>query len=182
MMLDYRAVMVSDCNAARFPEDHSAGLTTFFQSFGDVYTAEEGTEVLKREEIGGIDVTDSPEWLESQYWSDVMAVRPHERIAKQVETSKKTIEDREWGPNLPYGIHKRQRMDLFHRAAKPSAPCWCSFTAATGRWEIRRNGRFLRTNGTLEALPTPALVIAWLTMRLLKISLTTSRAHCRVST
>ena len=48
MMLDYRAVMVSDCNAARFPEDHAAGLTTFFQSFGDVYTADEVIEVLKR--------------------------------------------------------------------------------------------------------------------------------------
>ncbi len=48
MMLDYRAVMVSDCNAARFPEDHSAGLTTFFQSFGDVYTADEVVEVLKK--------------------------------------------------------------------------------------------------------------------------------------
>lgn len=48
MMLDYRAVMVSDCCAARFPEDHSAGLTTFFQSFGDVYTADEVVEVLKK--------------------------------------------------------------------------------------------------------------------------------------
>lgn len=47
MMLDYKAVMVSDCCAARFPEDHSAGLTTFFQSFGDVYTADEVTHVLK---------------------------------------------------------------------------------------------------------------------------------------
>lgn len=36
MMLDYRVVMVSDCNAARYPEDHLAGLTTVFQSFGDV--------------------------------------------------------------------------------------------------------------------------------------------------
>ncbi|MEO0996329.1 MAG: cysteine hydrolase [Pseudomonadota bacterium] len=48
MMLDYRAVMVSDCNAARFPEDHSAGLTTFFQSFGDVYTADEALAVLEK--------------------------------------------------------------------------------------------------------------------------------------
>lgn len=48
MMLDYRAVMVSDCNAARFPEDHAAGLTTFFQSFGDVYTLEEVIGVLER--------------------------------------------------------------------------------------------------------------------------------------
>ena len=48
MMNDYRAVMVSDCNAARFPEDHSAGLTTFFQSFGDVYTSDEVIAVLKK--------------------------------------------------------------------------------------------------------------------------------------
>lgn len=48
MMLDYKAVMVSDCCAARFPEDHAAGLTTFFQSFGDVYTAAEATDVLKK--------------------------------------------------------------------------------------------------------------------------------------
>lgn len=48
MMLDYRTVMVSDCCAARFPEDHSAGLTTFFQSFGDVYTADEAVGVLQQ--------------------------------------------------------------------------------------------------------------------------------------
>jgi len=48
MMLDYRAVMLSDCCAARFPEDHSAGLTTFFQSFGDVYTADEAVKVLEK--------------------------------------------------------------------------------------------------------------------------------------
>ncbi len=48
MMYDYRAVMVSDCNAARFPEDHAAGLTTFFQSFGDVYTSDEVIEVLEK--------------------------------------------------------------------------------------------------------------------------------------
>jgi len=48
MMYDYRAVMVSDCNAARFPEDHAAGLTTFFQSFGDVYTSDEVIAVLEK--------------------------------------------------------------------------------------------------------------------------------------
>ncbi len=48
MMNDYRAVMVSDCNAARFHEDHSAGLTTFFQSFGDVYTSDEVIAVLEK--------------------------------------------------------------------------------------------------------------------------------------
>ncbi len=48
MMYDYRAVMVSDCNAARFPEDHAAGLTTFFQTFGDVYTSDEVIAVLEK--------------------------------------------------------------------------------------------------------------------------------------
>jgi len=36
MMLGYRVVMVSDCNAARYDEDHIVGLTTVWQSFGDV--------------------------------------------------------------------------------------------------------------------------------------------------
>jgi ureidoacrylate peracid hydrolase len=41
MMRDYKVVMVSDANGARYPEDHLAGLTSFFQSFGDVRTTEE---------------------------------------------------------------------------------------------------------------------------------------------
>jgi len=36
MMLDYKVVMVEDANAARYDEDHLAGLTSFYQSFGDV--------------------------------------------------------------------------------------------------------------------------------------------------
>ena len=36
MMLDYRVVMVADACAARYDEDHLAGLTSFYQSFGDV--------------------------------------------------------------------------------------------------------------------------------------------------
>ena len=36
MMVGYRVVMVSDANAARYDEDHIAGLTTIWQSFGDV--------------------------------------------------------------------------------------------------------------------------------------------------
>ena len=38
MMLDYRVIMVSDANAARYDEDHAAGLNSFYQSFGDVRT------------------------------------------------------------------------------------------------------------------------------------------------
>ena len=38
MMMDYKVVMVSDANAARFEDDHNVGFTTVFQSFGDVLT------------------------------------------------------------------------------------------------------------------------------------------------
>jgi ureidoacrylate peracid hydrolase len=41
MMLDYRVVMVSDANGARYDDDHMAGLTSFYQSFGDVRTTDE---------------------------------------------------------------------------------------------------------------------------------------------
>jgi ureidoacrylate peracid hydrolase len=48
MMRDYKVVMVSDANGARYPEDHLAGLTSFFQSFGDVRTTEEVVSELLR--------------------------------------------------------------------------------------------------------------------------------------
>ncbi len=41
MMLDYHVAMVSDANAARYAEDHANGLTSTFQSFGDVVTTEQ---------------------------------------------------------------------------------------------------------------------------------------------
>jgi len=41
MMLDYKVVMVEDANAARYDDDHLAGLTSFYQSFGDVKTTED---------------------------------------------------------------------------------------------------------------------------------------------
>lgn len=41
MMIDYKVVMVADANGARYPEDHLAGLTSFYQSFGDVRTTDE---------------------------------------------------------------------------------------------------------------------------------------------
>jgi nicotinamidase-related amidase len=46
MMLDYRVAMVSDANAARYPEDHAAGFTTLYQSFGDVVTTDEAIDDL----------------------------------------------------------------------------------------------------------------------------------------
>jgi ureidoacrylate peracid hydrolase len=41
MMLDYKVVMVADANGARYDDDHLAGLTSFYQSFGDVRTTDE---------------------------------------------------------------------------------------------------------------------------------------------
>ncbi|MEM9223649.1 MAG: cysteine hydrolase [Pseudomonadota bacterium] len=41
MMLDYKVVMIEDANAARYDEDHLAGLTSFYQSFGDVKTTDD---------------------------------------------------------------------------------------------------------------------------------------------
>ena len=46
MMLDYKVVMVIDANAARYDEDHLAGLTSFYQSFGDVRTTDEAIAML----------------------------------------------------------------------------------------------------------------------------------------
>ena len=47
MMLDYKVVMVADANGARYDDDHMAGLTSFYQSFGDVRnTAEVLTDLL----------------------------------------------------------------------------------------------------------------------------------------
>lgn len=47
MMLDYKVVMVSDGNAARFDEDHLVGLTSFYQSFGDVRKTDDVIAMLK---------------------------------------------------------------------------------------------------------------------------------------
>jgi nicotinamidase-related amidase len=48
MMRDYKVVMVADANGARYPEDHLAGLTSFFQSFGDVRNTDEVINDLLR--------------------------------------------------------------------------------------------------------------------------------------
>ncbi len=46
MMRDYKVVMVADANGARYSEDHLAGLTSFYQSFGDVRTTDEVIDAL----------------------------------------------------------------------------------------------------------------------------------------
>jgi ureidoacrylate peracid hydrolase len=49
MMLDFKAVMVSDCCAALSDEEHLASLETFIQQFGDVMSADEVLERLQPE-------------------------------------------------------------------------------------------------------------------------------------
>ena len=47
MMLDYKVVMVEDANAARYDDDHLAGLTSFYQSFGDVRKTDDVIDMIK---------------------------------------------------------------------------------------------------------------------------------------
>ena len=47
MMLDYKVVMVEDANAARYDDDHLAGLTSFYQSFGDVRKTDDVITMIK---------------------------------------------------------------------------------------------------------------------------------------
>ena len=44
MMIGYRAIMVEDCNASRNNEDHIVGLTSVYQSFGDVRSTDDVIE------------------------------------------------------------------------------------------------------------------------------------------
>lgn len=47
MMLDYKVIMVEDANAARYDDDHLAGLTSFYQSFGDVRTTDDTIGLIR---------------------------------------------------------------------------------------------------------------------------------------
>ena len=48
MMLDFKAVMVSDCCAALSDDEHRSALENIIQQFGDVMTSEEVLERLRR--------------------------------------------------------------------------------------------------------------------------------------
>jgi ureidoacrylate peracid hydrolase len=50
MMLDFKAVLVSDCCAALSDEEHLAALETFIQQFGDVLTSDEVLDRFQTEE------------------------------------------------------------------------------------------------------------------------------------
>ena len=46
MLLNFKTIFVADANAARFDEDHLVGLTSFWQSFGDVRATDDVIENL----------------------------------------------------------------------------------------------------------------------------------------
>jgi ureidoacrylate peracid hydrolase len=47
MMLNFRTIMVSDCNAGSTPQTHAAALNNFFEFFGDVLSVDEVLERLE---------------------------------------------------------------------------------------------------------------------------------------
>lgn len=48
MMLNYKVVMVSDCNAADNDEEHNASLRAIYLTFGDVMDSQMVSEILRR--------------------------------------------------------------------------------------------------------------------------------------
>ncbi len=60
-------------------------------------------------------MTASLDWLERQYWADVVAVRPDRKIDKQIADSRVVRESEAHAAtvDIRYGAHERQRLDLF---------------------------------------------------------------------
>ena len=60
-------------------------------------------------------MTASLDWLERQYWADVVAVRPDRKIDKQIADSRAVRESAAHAATLDrcYGHDERQRLDLF---------------------------------------------------------------------
>ncbi len=60
-------------------------------------------------------MTVSLDWLERQYWGDVVAVRPDRKIDKQIADSRtvRELESHAATIDLCYGHDERQRLDLF---------------------------------------------------------------------
>jgi len=54
MMIGYRCVMVSDANAARYDEDHLVGLTSIWQSFGDVRDVDDCINILLADQADAV--------------------------------------------------------------------------------------------------------------------------------
>ncbi len=58
-------------------------------------------------------MTGGQEWRECQYWSDVIAVRPDENIARRVAISSRVRDQQSSHLDQQYGSEPRQALDLF---------------------------------------------------------------------
>ena len=58
-------------------------------------------------------MTASLDWLERQYWADVIAVRPDSKIDQQIADSRMVRSSHAATIDMRYGAHERQRLDLF---------------------------------------------------------------------
>ncbi len=58
-------------------------------------------------------MTTSLEWLERQYWTDVVAIRPDRKIAQQIADSRIVRVLHPASIDMPYAPQQRQRLDLF---------------------------------------------------------------------
>ncbi len=58
-------------------------------------------------------MTASLDWLERQYWADVVAVRPDTKIDRQIADSRRFRDSHAATVDLCYGHDERQRLDLF---------------------------------------------------------------------
>ncbi len=58
-------------------------------------------------------MTASLDWLERQYWGDVVAVRPDTKIDQQIADSRRFRDSHSATIDLCYGNDERQRLDLF---------------------------------------------------------------------
>ncbi len=69
-------------------------------------------------------MTTSLDWLERQYWADVISLRPDSRIEKQVADSRVVRESEAHAAtiDLQYGPYQRQRFDLFRPAGEGPWP------------------------------------------------------------
>ncbi len=58
-------------------------------------------------------MTVSLDWLERQYWADVVAIRPDRKIAQQIANSRMVRVLHPASIDIPYAADDRQRLDLF---------------------------------------------------------------------
>ena len=58
-------------------------------------------------------MTASLDWLERQYWADVIAVRPDRKILQQIADSQTVRASHPATVDIHYAPHERQRLDLF---------------------------------------------------------------------